>query len=261
VNIFSSLITSRLVATLSALVVILVGCSAGIWQLNRAEQKIRLGESLASKLAMPILNANTEDLSLKSAAERRITARGYFLEDDAVWLDNRPRPIPDGFSNSAQAGFYLMMPLVLEGQKKVLWVNRGWAPRNSLNRIELPPISTPDTIVVIDGVGFAHPGRVYELGQQTEAVSRPRIEQNFELSKEAKLHQWDQLPLIVRESDSNKSDGLVRNWPLPTNGVDRHYAYAFQWFALAACGFLFWLISGLMQYQRQQKRDFGDQGE
>ena len=260
-NIFSSLIQHRIVATLSALVVIGIGCSAGVWQLSRAEQKIRLGESLASRLVMPILNANNEDLTLGLAAERRITARGHFLKDDAVWLENRPRPIPEGVSNSAQAGFYLMMPLVLEGKKKVLWVNRGWAPRNPLNRIELPPISTPDTIVAIDGVGFAHPGRVYELGQQTEAATKPRIEQNFELSKEAKFHQWDQLPFIVRESESNKIDGLVRNWPLPTNGVDRHYAYAFQWFALAACGFLFWLISGLMQYRRQQQQDFGDQGE
>jgi len=240
-----------MVATLSALVVISIGCSAGIWQLNRAEQKIRLGESLATKLGMPILNANTADLSSELATERRITARGRFLREEAVWLDNRPRPIPEGISNTAQAGFYLMMPLVLEGQKKVLWINRGWAPRNNLNRVELPPITTPDDIVVIDGVGFPHPGRVYELGQQTEVLSQPRIEQNFDLSKEAKLHPWDQLPFIVRESSSNKSDGLVRNWPLPTNGVDRHYAYAFQWFALAILGFLFWLITGFLRYRRE----------
>ena len=240
-----------MVATLSALVVISIGCGAGIWQLNRAEQKIRLGESLATKLGMPILNANTADLSSELATERRITARGRFLREEAVWLDNRPRPIPEGISNTAQAGFYLMMPLVLEGQKKVLWINRGWAPRNNLNRVELPPITTPDDIVVIDGVGFPHPGRVYELGRQTETISQPRIEQNFDLSKEAKLHPWDQLPFIVRESSSNKSDGLVRNWPLPTNGVDRHYAYAFQWFALAILGFLFWLITGFLRYRRE----------
>jgi cytochrome oxidase assembly protein ShyY1 len=250
-NIFSSLITSRMVATLSALVVIGIGSSAGIWQLNRAEQKIHLGESLAAKLVMPVLNANTADLSLELATERRITVRGRFLKEEAVWLENRPRPIPEGISNTAQAGFYLMMPLLLEDQKKVLWINRGWAPRNNLNRVELPSIITPDTIEVIDGVGFPHPGRVYELGQPSEVVSKPRIEQNFDLSKEAKLHSRDQFPFIVRESSSDKRDGLVRNWPLPTNGVDRHYAYAFQWFALAASGFLFWLITGFMKYRRE----------
>ena len=126
---FSSLITSRIVATLSALVVILVGCSAGIWQLNRADQKIRLGESLAAKLQMPILNANADSLTLEQAAERRIIARGRFVQDEAIWLDNRPRPISDGGAGSvSQSGFYLMMPLSLEGKESVLWVNRGWAP-------------------------------------------------------------------------------------------------------------------------------------
>jgi cytochrome oxidase assembly protein ShyY1 len=249
---FSSLITSRIVATLSALVVILVGCSAGIWQLNRADQKIRLGESLAAKLQMPILNANANSLTLEQAAERRIIARGRFIQDEAIWLDNRPRPIPDGGAGSVgQSGFYLMMPLSLEGKESVLWVNRGWAPRNNNNRIELPPVKTADELVTIEGIAFPHPGKVYDLGQKGDAVTRPRIEQNFNLALEAQSHSWTQLPFIVRESDSSKNDGLIRNWPLPTNGVDRHYAYAFQWFALALSGFLFWLINGLMKYRRE----------
>lgn len=249
---FSSLITSRIVATLSALLVILVGCGAGIWQLNRAEQKIRLGESLSAKLQMPVLNVNADNLTLEQASERRILARGRFVQDEVVWLDNRPRPIPEGGSGaSGQSGFYVMMPLKLEGQEAVLWVNRGWAPRNNQNRIELPPVKTADEIVTIEGVAFPHPGRVYELGQKGDPKARPRIEQNFDLALEAQSHVWKQLPFIVRESGSSKEDGLVRNWPSPTNGVDRHYAYAFQWFALALAGFLFWLINGLMKYRRE----------
>lgn len=259
-NIFSSLITGRIVATLSALAVIGIGCGAGVWQLNRAQQKIQLGDSLAARFALPVLNANTENLSLEVATERRIVAQGRFLPDQAVWLENRPRPIPASGSNTAQAGFYLMMPLSLDDQNRVLWVNRGWAPRNNENRVQLPPISTPETAVVIEGVGFPHPGRVYALGEQDGPMTQPRIEQNFDLAKEATRHHWVQLPFILRESKADSSDGLVRNWPSPTNGVDRHYAYAFQWFALALCGFLFWLISGLIQYKRQRK-DFGDEVE
>ncbi|WP_216249808.1 SURF1 family protein [Polynucleobacter sp. 71A-WALBACH] len=249
---FSSLITSRIVATLSALLVVLVGCGAGVWQLNRADQKISLGESLAAKLQLPVLNANADSLTLEQALERRIVARGRFIQQEAIWLDNRPRPIPEGGAGSAgQSGFYLMMPLKLDGQESVLWVNRGWAPRNNENRIELPPVKTADAEVTIEGVAFAHPGRVYELGQKGDTKAIPRIEQNFDLALEAQSHGWQQLPFIVRESNSDKNDGLVRNWPSPTNGVDRHYAYAFQWFALALAGFLFWLINGLMKYRRE----------
>lgn len=249
---FSSLITSRIVATVSALVVILVGCGAGIWQLNRAEQKIRLGDALTAKLQMAVLNANTDSLNLEQAAERRIIARGRFIPTEAIWLDNRPRPIPEGGAGGiGQSGFYMMMPMKLDGQDVVLWVNRGWAPRNNENRIELPPVKTVDEIVTVEGIAFPHPGRVYELGQKSDTKLSPRIEQNFDLALEAQSHDWKQLPFIVRESDSAKNDGLVRNWPSPTSGVDRHYAYAFQWFALALAGFLFWLINGLMKYRRE----------
>ena len=249
---FSSLITGRIVATVSALVVILVGGGAGIWQLNRAEQKIRLGESLTAKLQMPVLKANADSLNLEQAAERRILARGRFIPAEAIWLDNRPRPIPEGGAGTTgQSGFYVMMPLKLDGQETVLWVNRGWAPRNNENRIELPPVKTADEMVTIEGVAFPHPGRVFELGQKGDAKASPRIEQNFDLALEAQSHGWKQLPFIVRESTSDKNDGLVRNWPSPTSGVDRHYAYAFQWFALALSGFLFWLINGLMKYRRE----------
>jgi cytochrome oxidase assembly protein ShyY1 len=257
---FSSLITSRIVATLSALLVILVGCGAGIWQLNRADQKIRLGQSLAAKLQMPVLNANTDSLSLEQATERRILARGRFMPDEAIWLDNRPKPIPEGATGgSGQSGFYVMMPMKLDGQEVVLWVNRGWAARNGENRVELPSVKTVGDVVTIEGVAFPHPGRVYELGKKDATQSSPRIEQNFDLGLEAQTHQWQQLPFIVRESGSSKEDGLLRNWPSPTNGVDRHYAYAFQWFALAFTGFLFWLINGLMKYRRELAAN-GDKG-
>ena len=249
---FSSFITSRIVATLSALVVILLGCSAGVWQLNRADQKIRLGESLAAKLQMPTLNANIASLTLEQSTERRIVARGRFIQDEAIWLDNRPRPIPEGGAGgTGQSGFYLMMPLRLEDKQSVLWVNRGWAPRNNENRIELPPVNTADEVVTIEGVAFPHPGKVYELGKKGGEVAKPRIEQNFDLQLEAQSHSWTQLPFILRESYSSRNDGLIRNWPLPTNGVDRHYAYAFQWFALALLGFVFWLINGFIKYRRE----------
>lgn len=229
-----------------------------MWQLNRAEQKIALANSLASRLQMPVLNANLNTnitgVGLEQAQERRMIARGHFLPDDAVWLDNRPRPIPEGgIGSAAQAGFYVMMPLKLVDQDVVVWVNRGWAPRNNMNRLELPPISTSDGVVTIEGIVFPHPGRVFELGKKGLTETKPRIEQNFDLAVEAQTHPWKQLPWILREENPTTNDGLVRNWPSPTNGVDRHYAYAFQWFALALCGFLFWFINGFIGYRRLRK--------
>ena len=260
-NIFVNFISSRLVATVSVLLVIAIGCAAGIWQINRAQQKIELGRVLEARLQLPTLNANLDTLTLDQASYRRVLARGRYLPLEAVWLDNRPRPVAEGGSGSpGLAGFYLMMPLQLEGQDRVLWVNRGWAPRNSQDRLILPVVQTSEGVTAIEGIAFAHPGKVFELGKANPADKKPRIEQNFDLEQESRIHQWQQLPFIVREENTSSSDGISRTWPLPTNGVDRHYAYAFQWFGLALTGFLFWFIGGLMRY-RQKKREGGDQGE
>ena len=245
--------TKRLVATVSALLVIALGCGAGVWQLSRASTKIALAAHLQERLQMPILNANVGVWTLEEASERRMIARGQFIPEAAIWLDNRPKPISANGANMPQSGFYLMMPLLLENRDEVLWVNRGWAPRNNDNRETLPPVKTPSGIVNVEGVVFASPGKVYELGdgKPTGDIGKPKIEQNFHLEAEGRLHRWNQVPFILREENAGLEDGLLRAWSPLTTGVDRHYAYAFQWFALTTCGFLFWLITGLRQYWRQ----------
>jgi surfeit locus 1 family protein len=254
-NLFNTLIAKRVVATVSALLVIAIGCSAGIWQLNRAQTKIDLAANLLARQQMPILRANDGSWTLEEASERRMIARGQFIPEAAIWLDNRPRPVPLAGSTSSQSGFYLMMPMRLEGKNTILWINRGWAPRNNEDREALPPVKMPSGVVNIEGIVFAHPGKVYELGSSKPIMEmgKPRIEQNFDLAAEGKLHNWEQSPFILRELNVGIDDGLLREWAPLTTGVDRHYAYAFQWFALAACGFLFWLITGLRQYWRENK--------
>ena len=261
-SLFTALITKRIVATVSALLIIVIGCAAGIWQLGRADTKIALAANLQARQQMPILSANDRAWTLTEASERRMTARGRYIPEAAIWLDNRPRPLPVGGSgNAAQAGFYLLMPLRLEGGDEILWVNRGWAPRNQENREILPPVQTPVGPVNVEGLVFAHPGKVYELGSGKAAppLNGPRIEQNLDLESEAKLHGWTQSPFILRLEESGIQDGLLREWAPLTTGVDRHYAYAFQWFALAFAGFVFWLVSGLRQYKRPDLKS-GDQG-
>ena len=258
-NLFTALIAKRIVATVSALLVIAIACAAGIWQLSRAEGKIILAAHLLARQQMPILSINSSSLTLEDASERRMIARGQYIPEAAIWLDNRPRPMPPAGSTASQSGFFLMMPLRLEGRNEVLWVNRGWAPRNSADRELLPPVKTPTNAVNIEGIVFAHPGKVYSLGEikPPKDTSKPRIEQNFDLVGEGRLRAWSQSPFILREIDTGIDDGLLREWAPLTTGVDRHYAYAFQWFALAGAGFLFWLITGLRQYRRQDVN--GDQ--
>ena len=59
------------------------------------------------------------------------------------------------------------------------------------------------------------------------------IRQNLDL---AAFRRETGLPLVslTAVQTGGASEGLQRQWPAVTTGVERHYGYAFQWFGLSA---------------------------
>ncbi|WP_234408097.1 SURF1 family protein [Polynucleobacter difficilis] len=257
-NILSSLLRNRIIPTIAMVVVMSIGIGAGLWQMSRAAGKIEKAEKLASQIALPPLDLNTKpQWTLAEADNRRLVVEGAFLVDQAIWLDNRPQPgAPATKAGSGQSGFYVLMPFRLAGMENtVIWVQRGWGPRNREDRLALPPINTPSGALRIEGVGIAQPDRVFELGDGGAGGNSPvRIQQNLDLTKEAERHRWQQIPFVLKQIGDAENDGLMRNWTAAASGVERHYAYAFQWFALALSAFLFWLIHGLLRIRQTTKR-------
>ncbi len=234
------------------LVVLAVGILAGRWQLSRADQKILLANQISAMAAREQIDLNAKNLALSESEFRPVRARGRCLANEVVWLDNRPSPRPQ--TGQTQSGFYVLMAFLLESQeKRVVWVNRGWAPRNNQDRLILPNITTPEGMVTIEGIALSGPGKVLELGNQPNSKLLPRIQQNLDLTYEAGRIAYPQLPFIIRQNDPNDGDGLLRIWPVATTGVDRHYAYAFQWFSLGAAALAFWFTTGFMRYRNQGK--------
>ena len=49
---------------------------------------------------------------------------------------------------------------------------------------------------------------------------------------------------VLIDQTSAAPDGLVRDWPRPSTGIERHQGYAFQWFSLAALACVFFVVTG-----------------
>ena len=47
---------------------------------------------------------------------------------------------------------------------------------------------------------------------------------------------------VVIQQESEIDDGLKREWSAPDLGIDKHYGYAFQWFAMAAAIVIIYLV-------------------
>ena len=126
-------------------------------------------------------------------------------------------------------GFYVFTPLRLAGTQAVVLVQRGWAPRHIAERTALPPVQTPAGEVQISGRMAAHPPRLYALGEEQGGP----IRQNLDLDAFRAETGLPLANLMVLQTGA-PSEGLRRDWPEPTTGVDTHYGYAFQWFGLCA---------------------------
>lgn len=215
-----------LIVLLAALVGAASTARLGVWQLDRAAQKEALQQALDTRMQLPPVPAAMLADTAEAAAEqhyRRIAVRGHWIPTATVFLDNRQM--------DARQGFFVVTPLRLSEAPGVVLVQRGWAPRDLLDRTKLPQLPEEPGEVTVMGHIAPPPGRLYDFAG---AASGP-IRQNLDV---AELAQEFSLPLkplsIVQDADGAPQDGLLRQWPRPDLGIQRHYGYAFQWFALCA---------------------------
>ena len=168
---------------------------------------------------------------------RRVVLRGRWLASHTVWLDNRQM---DG-----RPGFIAVTPLVWPGG--AVAVQRGWAARDNDVRGRLPALATPSGEVEVVGRIAPPPARLYEFAGPPGGA----IRQNLDLAAYSREIGVALPPLSVMQEDdapavrvsapvsfpsqaARPPDGLQRRWPRPAVDVQKHYGYAFQWFAFCA---------------------------
>lgn len=205
---------------LAALAAIALTLSLGNWQLRRAEEKLALGRELDEAARHTVLALPSRPIGAQDFEFRRISARGEYLTNHTILLDNKVR--------HGSAGYQVLTPLSLAGGGMSVLVNRGWVAAG-LRRDILPQIQTPAGSVTVEGVAVVPSSHILELGKNTE---EGMVWQNLVLARYAN---WSGLKLqpIVLQQTSNAADGLVRTWGRPDTGADKHRGYAFQWYALA----------------------------
>lgn len=225
----------RLIPFIAAAILVAIGLSLGQWQTRRAAEKIAIEEKLQARQSAPALQLSAAPANLDALEYRRIVVRGEFLRDWPVYLDNRPY--------NGVAGFYLLMPFRIAASNRHVLVARGWIPRNVADRTKLPPVVTPAGTIEIEGTARKSIGQVMQLGS-VNALLPNAILQNIDIASFAASSKLD-MQTIFLEQLTDTQDGLVRDWPLPSTGVDKHRGYAFQWYALAALAFIFFVVTGI----------------
>lgn len=207
----------------------------GIWQLDRAAQKITIERLLAERQQMSALGGDElarDAATLAAQVHRRITVSGRWLPRYTVYLDNRPL--------NGRAGFIVVTPLLIAPGDAVL-VQRGWAPRDPAIRTRLPAADLPPNEVRIDARIAEWPSRRLQLAAADEGPIRQNLDP-VQLARDAGV---SLRPLsLLQLTSGGERDALVHEWPVPVQDVWKNQGYALQWFALCA------LIAGLTVWYR-----------
>ena len=209
--------------TISAVLAIAATLMLGRWQLNRAEQKEAIQSRLEHQGELPPLAGQTVITSNDPGAllQRKVFVQGRWLVNKTIFLDNRPM--------GGRQGLYVVTPLELEDGQAVVLVQRGWVPRNFMDRSLVPVIGTLSGTVAIEGRIVPPPSKLYEFA----AAESGHIRQNLDI-KSFSAEIGVPLQLWTIQQLGAESDGLSRQWPMVSAGIEKHYGYAFQWFALSA---------------------------
>ncbi|MEM9605641.1 MAG: SURF1 family protein [Pseudomonadota bacterium] len=210
---------------LCAVLVLPLLLSLGFWQLGRAAERQTLLDASAAALQQAPVSLEDDALQATTVRYVPVTVRGQVDADRQFLLDNRV--------NGKVAGYEVLIPVIYKPGKAIL-VNRGWIPLGA-SRAEKPDVALPDDTaasVAFTGLAVVPPER-FSLGDAIGGdAGWPRVLQVEDFAAIGALLQLELVPRVVQSADI--AWGYESIWKPVQKGPEQNYAYALQWFALAA---------------------------
>ncbi len=210
----------------------------GAWQVTRGLEKQAEKDLFADESGFA---AWSDGMEVRSYL--RIRVAGAF--------DTRRQFLLDNIILESRLGYYVITPLETAAEEPLLLVNRGWIARSDSGG-ETPDITVDAGGVTVKGRIGSLPRAGYRMGDAIlpdSAWPKRAVYPDFDdLSREL----GRALQPFVLLMDPQDANGFLRHWVPEEMGPGRHFAYALQWFAMAA------VLSVLLIWnyrRRRQRRD------
>lgn len=140
-----------------------------------------------------------------------------------------------------RSGHYVLTPLVVGDDQPLLLINRGWIERNAA-AFDASRISVDPARITVYGWAGSLPKARYRKGEAMVPGSPwPKYAVYPTLDELAVAIGRDLQPFVLLMAPQDPG-GFFRHWVPEEMGPGKHFAYALQWFAMAAilAGMLIW---------------------
>ncbi|MGI9249966.1 MAG: SURF1 family protein [Pseudohongiellaceae bacterium] len=201
----------------------------GIWQLDRAGEKVAAQVALEAELA-----GSAEAIESISVGELRVDndeLQNRYVMLEGEYVNERTILLMAEFSNE-QIGYGVVTPFRLQSSGQLVLVSRGWTTGI------LPPDTEPSLYPVL---GPVRVGAQIHLPDPSARLPEGRINpnqwplrmRNLNVDAIAQILGEPLFPFEVRLI-AGQAGTLVRHWPAVNPDVNQHLFYALQWFFFAA---------------------------
>jgi surfeit locus 1 family protein len=215
----------------------LVCARLGIWQLDRLRERRTVNRMALQARAAPPVRLDGQTTGDSTLIHREVTASGHY--------DHAHDVVLRGKSYKGSPGVEIVSPLVLEGGRTALLVNRGFVPAPDALTMETDSLREEGEVTV-RGIALAVPtgkGAPVERGGRTSWTR---------LDREA-LSQRLPYPvshIYVRQLPDTSLPRFPRRLEPPAIDDGPHLNYAIQWFAFTvmAVGF------GVVVWRQKRER-------
>lgn len=210
-------------------------CQLALWQLHRAAEKevmLERYQARAHQAALPLAEVLRQG---DDVVDFPVRIQGRFDNSRTLFLDNQP--------HGAQYGFHVYTPFLPAGDTHYILVNRGWVAR--AQDAKWLPLVPPARATDISGT-LAMPSAFFTVGEP-DYRQRPLRVARLEMGRLSQALGVELRPFAVR-LDPVAPDGFLRAWsPAAVLAMrpEKHRAYAFQWWALAAAVFVVFIVVNL----------------
>jgi surfeit locus 1 family protein len=180
----------------------------GRWQVDRGHEKEARQALLESRRHEAPLSLTGMVPSAEPLLYRRVVARGEWLADKQVFIDNQV--------HEGRAGFHVVTPLRLEGSRAAVLVNRGWIARDA-SYPRAPEVAVPAGHVEVRGLATTPPKRFVELSSD---VIEGNVWQNLSFERFRERTGVEVLPVVLLPEVP--TPGLAAVHEKPDAGIAKH---------------------------------------
>ncbi|MCA1978250.1 MAG: SURF1 family protein, partial [Thiobacillus sp.] len=162
--------------TLATLFFLVLTVWLGHWQSSRAEYKRGLQARFDAALRESPIHVGSTLLDRESVLYRRLEVAGHFDAAHGIFIDNRV--------HAGVAGYHVLMPFVVDGERSAILVNRGWVAAGA-TRAHLPVPPLPPGRLRLEGIATDPRGRYFEFAG---AAPKGRLWQNLDFDRYARAY-------------------------------------------------------------------------